>query len=133
MSGATQKERATELLCEADLLEMREIELVDRLHAAHEKLSARQKLECTVRDRVHPGTTLRFPGVQTTLRTPLAGPVIVSCEGPIMSRRVVVRRGTDDASHTLDSRPVPEDAQYRYAKLLAVRGPIASPSAAHAA
>ena len=74
-----QKEKATELLCEADEIEHRTNQAIKLLTDRLSSLRARQKLEIEVRDQVHAGVIVRFPGVESTLRLAMKGPIRIAC------------------------------------------------------
>lgn len=74
-----QKEKATELLCEADEIEHQTNDTVQRLTQRLENLKVRQNLSVEIREQVHAGVVVRFPGVESTLRLAMRGPIRIAC------------------------------------------------------
>jgi uncharacterized protein (DUF342 family) len=78
---AKQQGRLAELLAEADALEAESLRRRRGLREEYDVAVARCRNEIAITHIVHPGVTIRFPGVQTTVRIALRGPCQISLQG----------------------------------------------------
>jgi uncharacterized protein (DUF342 family) len=117
LTGA-QKEKATELLYDADQLQSDTDRKLRVLRTRFEASQALSRAELVASEVIHAGTTVRFPGVETTLRTTLKGPLRMFVEGTT-SPRIVMQFADSPQVHPLESRPVANDAMMCLRKLKA--------------
>jgi uncharacterized protein (DUF342 family) len=101
---SAQKEKATELLYDADSLQHETDKLQSALVDEYRAIEARAKLEVVVHGTVFPGVTIRFPGVETTVRLQMKGPVRIACIEQMRHPRIVVYVGDSDTPHPLEMR-----------------------------
>lgn len=115
---AAQKERATELLYEADEQEKLVDETLNALRKQWEAATAAQRSEVVVADVLYSGVTIRFANVQTTIATPLKGPVTITTRTADNQERIVATspRGS---MFNLESRPVENPVLRNLKRLLA--------------
>jgi uncharacterized protein (DUF342 family) len=91
---AQQKEKATELLFEADELSSEADQMLDGLRRAYDAWIARvAKCEIVVAETIHPGVTIRFPGLETLVEIGIKGPVRIVPQRIDNERRIVVIDG----------------------------------------
>lgn len=102
---ASQKEKATELLFEADEVEKTSNELEASLRASYEQVSREAKAEIVVQHMVYSGAIIRFPQVETTITNDLKGPLTFQPQKIDHDWRVVIRRA-DGRVIPLHSRSV---------------------------
>ncbi len=124
MLTAQQKEKATELLYEADEAQ-KAVSL--RLHSLRQAMERAARSSCaqiSVRQQLHPGVTVRLGDLQTTIRTAIQGPLKIVQHSDETGRRLVL---IDDAGGrlSLDSHAVPDPTLARLTALLAATPPAA--------
>jgi len=91
---AQQKEKATELLFEADELSSQTDRMLADLRKAYEGWIARNaRCEIVVAETIHPGVTIRFPGLETLVEIGIKGPVRIVPQRIDNERRIVVIDG----------------------------------------
>jgi uncharacterized protein (DUF342 family) len=91
---AQQKEKATELLFEADELSSETDRMLADLRKAYEAWLARNaRCEIVVAETIHPGVTIRFPGLETVVEIGIKGPVRIVPQRIDNERRIVVIDG----------------------------------------
>jgi hypothetical protein len=123
--SAQQKERATELLFEADELEAQADALLAGLRAAAAAAAARARPEVEVGQTLYPGVTVRFPGVSAAVDEALPGPLRVTTRTLHGETRVVVHYGRGRAAHPLPTRPEPDGYAQALRQLLTPTAPPA--------
>jgi CheY-specific phosphatase CheX len=106
-----QRERATELLWEAGELskaaDQEVVALADRDRAAQ----TRSTPTIVVAQRVYPGVTVRFPGVEAEVTAEIAGPVTIGVRQSGSATTIVATDGATGEERVLDSRPATEPAE----------------------
>jgi hypothetical protein len=102
--SAAQKEKATELLYETDMLDEQINKNLQTLRESLQASLAKAKPEVTVVDTAYPGVTLRFPGLETTLQAPLKGPLKFVPHDIDGEKRIVAQNTSSGSSHTLPTR-----------------------------
>jgi uncharacterized protein (DUF342 family) len=91
---APQKEKATELLFEADELSSQTDRMLADLRRAYEAwLACNARSEIVVAETIHPGVTIRFPGLETVVEIGIKGPVRIVPQRIDNERRIVVIDG----------------------------------------
>jgi hypothetical protein len=128
-----QKERATELLFEADEFQAQADALLATLKKANDAVAARAKLQVEVEQAIYPGVTIRFPGVYATVHDALAGPLRVATKAMHGETRIVMYYGRSGTAHTLTTHPDPDDYSVALKKLLAPPPPAPEKPATKAA
>jgi uncharacterized protein (DUF342 family) len=99
-----QKEKATELLCEADELEESIGKALTGLAGPCEAALKKSRAEILVADMVFPGVMICFPGVQVLIDRPITGPVKIHPQGSGRNSQIVMERPdgkTEDLKCTL--------------------------------
>ena len=122
--NAQQKERATELLFEADELESQASGILAALRKSHDAVAARTKFEIVVNETLYAGVTIRFPGVYAVIDDALRGPLRVTTRAMHNETRIVLHYGGGrGAAHPLltHADPCPHTDALR--KLLAPSTP----------
>lgn len=89
---AAQKEKATELLYEADEVEKTAREVSASLKSNYEQVARESKAEIIVQHMVHPGVTIRFPQAETVIDKEIKGPLTFQPAKVNHEWRVVIRR-----------------------------------------
>jgi len=107
--NAEQKEKATELLYQATELEDESKEMIEDLRQAAEKAQQRATAEIEVIGTVYTGVTVRFPRVETTIATPIKGPLKIMPRRVDHSLRVVAVDTNSGSVHDLGSNPEHDD------------------------
>ncbi|MDB5319933.1 MAG: polymerase [Phycisphaerales bacterium] len=100
---APQKERATELLYEAGERDEQIARTLVRLQHDLDEASARAQAEVAVTDVLHAGVTIRFPGLETTIRSPLKGPLRIVPQQLGGERCIVLIEEGSEQPHSLDT------------------------------
>jgi hypothetical protein len=101
-----QKEKATELLYDADTLENETQGIIESLIKRYVALCERSRLEVLVAAHLYPGVTIRFPGVETSLRLAQRGPVRVACIPHGMNHVVQAYFQGSEEGHSLEMRTI---------------------------
>ncbi len=114
-----QKERATELLCEATELESDADKVLEELQQARETAEAKAVQQINVAGEVHPNVTIRFPGIQATTKKHFAGPVKIVPREIEGQKTITLVHADSGSAHTLESRPFADEAVDSVARLLA--------------
>lgn len=99
-----QKEKATELLFQADELQTRIEADIAELHRATVLMTQRAESALTVNGTIYPGTTIRFQGVETTVRSTIHGPVRIVATNFQDRPRILAFLGTSSTPEPLESR-----------------------------
>jgi hypothetical protein len=116
--NAQQKEKATELLYDAEQTQTEADDLLQTLKNALAQSSARTREELQVQQMLYPGVTVRFSGLETTIRSPIKGPARIACIEQLGVRRIVLYLGTSSTPHPLEMRPVTDDPMLLLRKAL---------------
>jgi uncharacterized protein (DUF342 family) len=115
-----QKEKATELLFQADELQGAIDGHLKELRTAMELMTRRAESALTVRATIYPGTTIRFQGVETTIRSAINGPCRIVAQGVGEKHpSIVVFMGTSATPQALESRTIAQNAFSEMKKLAA--------------
>jgi hypothetical protein len=134
---ASQKEKATELLFEADELEGQARVAIEELRLAFAAWQARPATELTVGHLLHTGAVIRFPGVQTHIQSDLHGPLRITLDHTAGFAQIVAHRpgeptpepGTP-AGRVLPTEPYTDEILTRLRHLLNDGSPGIAPAAA---
>ncbi len=116
---SAQKEKATELLFEADELQGAIDSHLNELRSAMELMKKRSESTLVVHSGIYPGTTIRFQGVETTIRSKITGPCRIVAEGLDSKPRIVLFAGTSSTPQVLESRAIATNAFKEMRKLAA--------------
>ncbi len=103
-----QKEKATELLYDADTTEAEANEMLAKLTQGYEALMRDGRWELHVATRLAPGVTIRFPGIETTIRVPMTGPLTITANWQASRPAVLCRIGNKNEI-PLETRPIEDD------------------------
>ncbi len=101
-----QKEKATELLFEADELQAKIESDLAELRKSMQIMQTRAQSSLVVQSAIYAGTTIRFQGVETTVRSTIQGPVRIVAIDFNTRPRIVAFRGTNPTPQTLESRGI---------------------------
>jgi len=101
-----QREKATELLFEADDLEMETKKLVADLEIQSRKLNENARAEVAIAKIVHPGVTVRFPDAETIFPTAIKGPLTLTQQKSNGHAQILLTNGTDQSTTILPSTPI---------------------------
>lgn len=104
-----QKERCTELLYDSETTEAEANAMLRRLTERYGRLQAIAGRVLTVHEMIHPGVTIRFAGVETTLRMGLRGPLVIRATTERMTPAIVCRYQKSSQDIPLETRPLPDD------------------------
>jgi hypothetical protein len=100
---APQKERATELLYEAGERDEQITQTLNKLQHDLAEANARAQAEVAVTDVLHAGVTIRFPGLETIIRSPLKGPLRIVPQQLGGERCIVLIEEGSEQPHPLDT------------------------------
>ncbi|MFT3786955.1 MAG: FapA family protein [Tepidisphaeraceae bacterium] len=114
-----QKERTTELLYDAETMQTETDRKFSVLKTMFDQLLPILEASLTVHDVIYPGTTVRFAGIETTIRSTLKGPVRLQASGRGSHRRIFAFFGDKPTAHPLETRTVTDDALITMQKHLA--------------
>lgn len=103
-----QKERCTELMYEMEACISSATNIENHLVNAYESTVARSKTELNVSNHVHPGVTIRFPGVETTLRMTIEDPVQFTYEYNAGRATIVCKQTSNGKTIPLETKKVPD-------------------------
>jgi len=98
-----QKEKATELLYQAEELEDSVKEMIQKLRIKYEETLKTAVQEVQVAGTIYQGVTIRFPRVQTTITEPLTGPLKIIPREIHGLWRVLAIAGSTSSEHELKS------------------------------
>jgi hypothetical protein len=115
---AVQKEKATELLYEADEVEHKIKSEIAELRKAGQAAASKCKAEITVAQIVHPGVVIRFPGLETRIRSTLKGPLKILPK-EINGEALIVYQSSGGSAHPLETRSVKNASLEALNRLLA--------------
>jgi len=87
---AQQKEKATELLFEADELEAENARVVEELRKLHEKALQRCKSEIHVLVGINPPVQIKMHGIEATIQTPFRGPLTIRTRGSGCNLQIIL-------------------------------------------
>lgn len=94
-----QREKATELLFEADELQRHGADLVEEIRRRFHALAVKARAEIRVAQILHPGTVVRLGDLQVTIDTPFTGPLRLLARSIGLDRWIAV---VDDAGGEVD-------------------------------
>jgi uncharacterized protein (DUF342 family) len=107
---AAQKEKATEMLYDAKQVQEEAHETMKGIATEHQVyVTASTNAEVLVTGVIHPGVTIRFPGMETTIRMPIKGPVRIACRTVRGSRAIVAIDEATKVAHPLELRGVHDE------------------------
>ena len=89
---AQQKERATELMFQADEMEQNVARMLKRFGLQLHDLDARANPRLRVMDVIHPPVTIRMPGFEADITEPIAGPVWIILRRQRSSAYIAIAR-----------------------------------------
>lgn len=112
-----QKEKVTEMLFEADSFDEEVEALRTPLELGWQALLGKPESEIIVSAALHPGVTIRFRGVQTTITAAIKGPVRLRVRGSGHDLYVSLVEDGKQAGHALSSRPLADPVMDQLAKL----------------
>lgn len=115
--SAQQKEKATELLFEADEAEKKIRQETLDLKAKADASRSCADATISVVQLVHPGVTLRFADVETTTKATMRGPIDFFAQ-TINGERTVCSRTHSGRTNPLDSRPRRNDLLMTFNRIL---------------
>lgn len=102
----SQKERATELLCQASEMEQETEKLVQALTRVVSVVRACGRSEVNVTGTLYAGVTIRLgAGVETRIGTNIAGPVKIWCKPAGRSHQVLLTELATNSVHPLETIP----------------------------
>lgn len=104
-----QKERATELLYEAGERDERIKLTLLKLQHFLEEASARAHAELAVTGVLHAGVTIRFPGLEATIRSPIKGPLRIAPQRLGGEWCIVLIEEGSERAHPLDTLKFADD------------------------
>jgi uncharacterized protein (DUF342 family) len=113
-----QKEKATELLFDADTLQHDTDAMIEKIRTALTNAVPLLEAELIVEEVIHAGTEVRFAGIATTIRADMSGPVKLVARG-VGSQRRIYAHHNGGAGHPIETRPLPENALCHAQRLLA--------------
>ncbi len=116
--NAQQKERATELLFEADEFETQANTIVAELRRAYDTLAARSKCEVVVSETLYSGVVIKFPGVYTVIGDVLQGPLRIATRVMHGETKIVLYYRSSNTAHSLPTHVDPENNVASLEKLL---------------
>jgi uncharacterized protein (DUF342 family) len=118
--SAEQKEKATELLFNAGELEERNRQTIQMLQRRREETAARSVAEILVKQVLFAGVTIRLAGLETTIATPIRGPVRITLRKSGNVQRIVAGSPHDaTAGFALETRSVADQAMEALDRILA--------------
>ena len=126
-----QREKATELLFEADELERQGIRLQEEIRRRYHASAAKARAEIHVAQTVHPGTVVRLGDLEASIETAFIGPLRLLARSIGTERWIAV---VDDAGGEVDlpARPV-EDSSVELLRRLIQNVPQISPPVSNSA
>lgn len=104
-----QKERCTELLYDSETTDAEATAMLKRLTEGNDRLLASAGRELVVHELAHPGVTVRFAGVETTLRLALRGPLVIRVVTDRSMPAIVCKSQKSNQDVPLETRQVPDD------------------------
>ncbi len=104
-----QKNRVRALLLEADLLEQTADRMTLDLRAEFEFAATRFNSEVIISHTAFPGITLRFPGVETTLRMAIRGPCRIAAQATGGAARILLYENGKSTGVPLEMRQCADD------------------------
>lgn len=102
---AAQKEKATELLYEADDVEHQIKSKIDALRQAGRTAASKCKAEISVAQIVHPGVIIRFSWLETRIRSTLKGPLKIFAKD-VNGEPHIVYQPYGGSAHILETRQI---------------------------
>lgn len=114
---AAQREKATELLFEAGEMNQTAAAKAAQLKARYAAIMAVAKPEVHVGEMLHQGVVLRFPGVQTRIMNPFAGPLQIVLKVVRNEREIRLIDPASGALQQLGAESVPDPVAAALAKL----------------
>jgi hypothetical protein len=124
-----QKERATELLFEADECQSQADALLGELRKIADAAAAKTSLQVVVQETVYPGVTIRFPGVSTSIADMLRGPLCITTRRLHNEMRIIAQFGGSSVAHPLTTIPDADDPITAMKRLLGCPGSTVSRAA----
>jgi uncharacterized protein (DUF342 family) len=104
-----QKERATELLFQADELDVQTQQMLGEMRSQYERAGRCCEGIVRVQQLLHPGVTIRFPGHSATTEEPMHGPLRLLTRQIRGQTHVVVIYGENGAAHPLPTMKHEDD------------------------
>lgn len=125
---AKQKERATELLYEADELSHTHSRKLDELRELWLSSIAAASSQIIVTEVLHAGTTIRFAGLETVIHTDIKGPLTLTTRKLALATEIVIIDGISGVVSALTTSRV-DDAALHAAHALLSKSESATTSA----
>jgi uncharacterized protein (DUF342 family) len=113
-----QKEKATELLFEAQEMTQAADRKIKELKERHAAITARARAEVHVAETLCNGVVLRFPGLQTRVMAAFKGPLKVILKTVRGQRSILLVDTTSNASQALGAESIPDPIAHALNKLL---------------
>jgi uncharacterized protein (DUF342 family) len=113
-----QREKATELLYEAEELEAATDKMAAELESQSSKLHEKERAEVIVTEIIHSGVIVRFATIETVLSSALRGPLILAPRKSGHGIEIVLIDGTDQSKTVLPSRPIHPNETVKAAQIL---------------
>jgi hypothetical protein len=113
-----QKEKATELLFEAQEMTQAAERQVKALKERYATITSKSRPEVEVADTLHQGVVLRFPGLQTRIMTAFKGPLRVVLKHVRGERTIQLIEDGSRASQTLGGESIPDPVAHALHRLL---------------
>jgi uncharacterized protein (DUF342 family) len=113
-----QKEKATELLFEAQEMTQEADRKIKELKERHAAVTAKARAEVHVSETLCNGVVLRFPGLQTRIMAAFKGPLKVILKTIRGQRSILLVDTTSNASQSLGAESIPDPIAHALNKLL---------------
>jgi len=103
-----QKEKATELLFDAQSMNQLATETLLAVKERYENSLANCKPEVVLSDILNPGVVLRFPGLQTRVMSPFKGPLKIAIKRSGQENRILLIDTESGSSQQLGAESIPD-------------------------
>jgi len=113
-----QKEKATELLCLASDMEEGNRQAIELLQRRSDEAAARSKPEIVVGHSVCAGVTVRFPGLEATIPSPMKGPLRIFPRRVLAEPRIMVSSDDHRKPFALQTRRWSDEAMDALSRVL---------------
>jgi hypothetical protein len=118
------KDKATELLFEAEQLRVETEAMLARLRAARQRATERAAAAAVhVAGMIYPGVEIRFQGMCIRIRTPLRGPVRIAVRDGPAGRQALAIGAHNKSAIRLEHEPVDDPTLTELDRLLAATAP----------
>ena len=117
--NAAQREKATELLYEADEMEAEVEKALAAIRQASEASAARAKPEVLVTSLIHPGVMIRLGDLETQITSPMKGPVKITTRTIENVRCIVAANTLTSSFRALETRVLHDETRAAMQRLLA--------------